>query len=89
MRNQTITIELSQNDLNSFHDAEKQPDEEIKLWAAVGLFQTGKVSIGKAASIAGLSRFDFENFLADNNIPISNLTAEDIEKEYQLLKPRK
>lgn len=80
-----ITIEMDSSEFNSYHQLNNQPGEELKLWAAVGLFQAGKVSLSKAASIAGLSRINFENFLTENNIPISNITISDLEKDIRLI----
>ena len=86
---ETITLVLDSKELKSFHQSNKQVGDELKLWAAVGLFRAGKVSVEKAASIAGIHRFDFENFLADNNIPISNMTAEDLENDIKLIRSGK
>lgn len=69
---------LLNQDINEF-------GKQLKLWAAIGLYQCGKLSIGRAATLSGLHRYDFENQLADLNIPISSLSLEDIEKELQHL----
>lgn len=45
----------------------------------------GKLTIGKAAGLAGVTRFEFETFLSTRRIPISNLTYEDIEQDIETL----
>ena len=41
---------------------------ELKSSAAVELFKTGKVSLGKAAEIAGVSTPEFKQMLADRKV---------------------
>jgi len=53
----------------------------LKLNYAIELFKTGKLTIGKAAELAGMKRYTFECLLADRKIPISNITLEDIHQE--------
>jgi len=48
------------------------------LSLAIRLYKLQKITIGKAAQIAGLSRFDFEIVLFDNEGSISNLTIDDV-----------
>ncbi|WP_369688179.1 UPF0175 family protein [Anaerophaga thermohalophila] len=60
--------------------------KNIKTTLAVQLYQSQKLTIGKAAQLAGLSRLEFENLLAVNKIPISNLTIDDINKDINKLK---
>lgn len=57
----------------------------IKLSLAIRLFQQNKLTLGKAAQLADLSRYGFESVLADNNVPISNLTAQDILRDMKKL----
>jgi len=60
--------------------------KQLKLWAAISLYQYGKLSLARAANLAGFHRYDFENTLAELGIPISNITLEDVKKELELLK---
>ena len=59
---------------------------DIKLSLAIRLYRLQKLTIGKASQIAGLSRFEFETMLSENEIPISNLTMDDVMKDFQKLK---
>jgi predicted HTH domain antitoxin len=53
---------------------------------AIWLYSQKRLTIGKAAQISGMSRFDFENLLAESNIPISNISLEDVLNDSQKLK---
>lgn len=44
--------------------------EDIAVELAVHLFERGKLSIGKAKSLAGMSLWEFQNLLASRKIPI-------------------
>ena len=55
------------------------------IFTAIRYFQDKKLTLGKAATMVGLSRYEFENILAENNIPISNLDIEDVEGDIKRL----
>jgi predicted HTH domain antitoxin len=57
--------------------------EEIKLDIALSLFVRGKVSIGKAARIAEMNRFQFQSILTERKIPVIQYT--DLDEELQRL----
>ena len=44
-----------------------------------------KLTLGKAAQVAGLSRYEFETVLAEHNISISNLSVGDVLDDVQKL----
>lgn len=50
------------------------------------MYMFDKISLSRAATLAGLHRYDFEKLLTKLNIPISKLTSEDAEKELELIK---
>lgn len=85
MKTMTLHIPI-QSDI--FLSLNQTPDEfgsELKLWAAISMYYFGKISLARAASLAGYHRYDFENLLARLNIPISLLDVTDAEKEIELL----
>lgn len=45
---------------------------------AVKHYQRSMLSIGKAAELAGMSRVDFELYLSENKISLSNLDFSDV-----------
>ena len=58
--------------------------DEAQLLLAVKLFETGKLSIGQAAKLAGYSKRTFIELLSKMGIPVINYPAEDLEREISL-----
>ena len=83
----SLNIEIKPDILVSLNKSVDEFRNDIKLWAAISLYQFDKLSIAKAASFAGYHRYDFENILAGLNIPISNLTIEDFKKDLEIIDP--
>ena len=73
-----IQVELPSDILLALNEDESVLQKDIKLSYAIRLYQLQKLTIGKASQLAGISRFEFENKLAENQIQISNLTYEDV-----------
>ncbi len=86
MSQQTINIELPSDILLTLNESEKELKKRIKLSFAIQLYVQQKVTLGKAAQIAELSRFQFETLLSENKIPISSLELEDVLKDTETLK---
>ncbi len=78
MKTQEIKIDFPSDILLTLNETEEEFKEHIKISLAIRLYLLQKLTMGKAAQVSGLSRYEFENMLAENHIPISNLTAEDI-----------
>lgn len=83
---QTINIDLPSDILLTLNESEKELEKRIKVSLAIQLYVQQKVTIGKAAQIAGMSRLQFETVLSENNIPISALDVEDVMGDIQKLK---
>ena len=86
MKNVSLNIEVKPDILLTFNQKPKEFGNELKLWAAVSMYWFDKISLARAATLAGYHRYDFEKLLTELNIPISKLTDEDAEKEIELLK---
>lgn len=86
MNTQEITIELPSDIYLTLNESENELKKNIKISLAIRLYRLRKVTLGKAAQIAELSRYEFENVLADNNVPISNLTFDDVMKDTKKLR---
>ena len=56
-----------------------------KIEAAIQLFQEGEVTLGRAAEIAGLTRWEFDMLLADRGITriVECDSAENLEAQVQ------
>jgi len=53
----------------------------IKLYAAIFLFQSHKLSLGKSAEFAGVSKDYFLDLLNQYKIPIIDYSKEDLDEE--------
>ena len=78
MRLQSIHIDLPSDILLTLNESEEELKKRIKISLAMHLFVQQKVTLGKAAQIAELSRFQFETLLSNYKIPISSLELEDV-----------
>ncbi|MCP4420390.1 MAG: UPF0175 family protein [Chloroflexi bacterium] len=56
-------------------------ESQIRLMAALKMFELGKLSSGKAAQLAGISRVAFFEMCGQYHVPIVNYSAEEIEAE--------
>ena len=83
MPEKALKINIPSDLFIALNKSEEELKREIRVISAMKFYETGKLTLGKAAQFAGLSRWDFENLLADNHIPISNLEIEDIDGDLE------
>ncbi len=69
----TITLNLPDN-----LDMENQ---DISMILASNLYQTGKLSLGQAAEMVGLSKRAFAELLGKFNVPIFNFPPSEITRD--------
>ncbi len=50
----------------------------MKRMFVIQFYLKKKLSLGKAAQLAGMTKYEFETLLSENQIPISLLTKEDV-----------
>ncbi len=65
------------------HDAVEQ---KTRLQLAIRLFETGKLSMGKAAEVACLPKLSFMDELGKLKVPIINLEGDELEAELNALR---
>ena len=58
-------------------------EHDIRTYAALMLFRLGKLSSGAAAALAGIPRVMFLDLCADYDIPVSQISKEDLSREIQ------
>jgi predicted HTH domain antitoxin len=78
MKNITIPIEIPSDLLIVLNESEQEIKSHFQATIALTLFKDGKLTIGKATQLSGLSRFEFEKLLAKNKIPVSGTTIKQI-----------
>jgi predicted HTH domain antitoxin len=57
--------------------------QKIRLFAALGLYQAGELSIGAACEVAGVNRYAFLDFCKQAGMPIQTQTPEELEAEFK------
>jgi predicted HTH domain antitoxin len=88
----TITVQVPDMLLEDLATSPEELDREIRLAAALHLYSRGLVTQGKAAEIAGLSRWDFIEALGRAEVPACQVTSEEltdeVERAYQAHRQR-
>lgn len=70
MTTETISFEVPQDLLASLKVGTAELGRNIRLLAAITYFQDRKLSLGKAAQLAGMNRLAFMDLLAEKGIVI-------------------
>jgi predicted HTH domain antitoxin len=63
------------------HMTREEMEQHIRLMAALKMFELGKVSSGRAAQLAGMSRVEFFETCGRYRVSIFNYLPEEIEPE--------
>jgi predicted HTH domain antitoxin len=70
MNTETITLEISQDLLAALKMGAADLAQNIRNLAAIGFYQDKRLSLGKAAQLAGMNRLLFMDLLATKGIVI-------------------
>jgi predicted HTH domain antitoxin len=81
MKAAAITIEIPRE----VSHATRMTTEELKRELAIHLFEEGKLSFGKAKSLAGMTVWEFHQLLGSRGIAI-HYDIEDYEEDLETLK---
>lgn len=74
-----IAIDLP-NDFVTFQSA-TDIQQEVRNAYALWLYQTQKVTLAKAAELAKINLYDFMSLCKTNNIPVINITRDELLEE--------
>jgi predicted HTH domain antitoxin len=77
----TFTIELPESVLARFAQTPEAFTKELRLAAAIEWSRAGRVSQGKGAEIAGMSRIDFLDALFRAKVSACQVTADEVIEE--------
>ncbi len=80
-----VKLQIPQDVFIALNVNENELIYNLKLNYAIELYRTGKLTIGKAAQLAGVKRYTFECMLADRKIPVSNITLQEINNDVKKL----
>ncbi|OHD11208.1 MAG: hypothetical protein A2086_08365 [Spirochaetes bacterium GWD1_27_9] len=80
-----LKIEIPESIIIALNESENEFLKKMKIYSAMEYFKENKLSLGKAAELAGMKKIDFMMFLGEHNIPVINYSTEDFEKELEVL----
>jgi predicted HTH domain antitoxin len=80
---ETIHMEVSQDILAALKVGIQDFTQYVRLVTAVACFQDKKLSLGKAAQLAGYNRLDFLDLLAERGIVVFDYDESFVESELQ------
>ncbi|MCB8918386.1 MAG: UPF0175 family protein [Ardenticatenaceae bacterium] len=77
----TITVDLPEQVQQALNRTPGEMSRDVKLYAALMLFQLGKLSSGMAAQMAGMPRVEFLYLCGEYGISVFQYTPEELEAE--------
>jgi predicted HTH domain antitoxin len=77
----TLQVQIPEERLISLKTDPEHFASELVLLAAIKLFELGKLSSGRAAQLAGLSRVEFLMILKQYRVSPFHLTAEELHQD--------
>src|SRR3954454_16365619 len=79
----TFTVELPESLLTTCAETPEDFARELRRAAAIEWYREGRVSQGKGAEIAGMSRWEFIQALGRAEVPVCQVTAEELDEEVE------
>jgi predicted HTH domain antitoxin len=74
-----ITFSLPENQFIA--DSPEAATQKIRMFAALGMYQVGELSIGAASELAGLDRYTFLEFCKREGVTLQTQTPDELEAE--------
>ncbi len=87
MKTVQATINLSEDlylSLSCFGLTREKIVSESRKLLALKYFQTKILSLGKAAELSGLSKWDFTEYLSKNDVPVIDYDDDEIDREFEM-----
>ena len=84
-----MQISFSLPDNQFITESPEKVTQKIRMYAAIGLYQAGELSIGAASELAGVDRYAFLDFCKQEGITLQTQTPEELEAEFKKLRPGK
>jgi predicted HTH domain antitoxin len=79
----TVTLNYPDDLEDAVRLSPEELDAQIRLMAALKMFELGKISSGTAAKLAGISRIEFFEMCGRYRVSIFNYPADEIEAELE------
>ena len=78
---QSVSVDIPVSTLAALGDSPDEFAREIRVAAAVKLYEVARLSQGKAAELAGLSRSEFIDALSKYRVSSFQYSAPEVERE--------
>lgn len=78
-----IQIEVPEEIFLSLKETPAEFTQEVRRAAAAKLYEMGKMSSGRAAELAGMSRIQFLQNMGHYGVSIFDLTQEELDRDFQ------
>ncbi len=76
-----VTIRVPEEVQRQLNRTPEELARDLRLYASLMMFRLGKLSAGAAAALAGIPKVMFLDICAEYGIPVSQISAEDLENE--------
>ena len=81
-----ITITIPQEPFLA--EPSESVSRKIRLYAALGMYRAGELSIGAACELAGVDRYTFLEFCQRQGVSLQTQTLSELETEFKMNLPR-
>lgn len=81
-----LTLELPEDLALILNESWDQLAQEIRVMSAIKLYELGKLSLGKAAELAGMQKVDFMFLLSKYGVPVIDYSEETLEHEARTIR---
>lgn len=88
MGTKTLRIPYPEDLLEAMAQTPEEFEREMKFLMAAKLYELGRISSGRAAELAGISRVEFLDNLHQYRIPAFNYSLEELKHEIQEARAR-
>ncbi|MEA3345717.1 MAG: UPF0175 family protein [Chloroflexota bacterium] len=78
---EVLTVRVPTEVQRMLNRTSEEMSRDLRIYAALMLFRQGKLSSGAAAAMAGVPRVMFLDLCADYDIPVSQITADELRRE--------
>ncbi|MBI4323653.1 MAG: UPF0175 family protein [Chloroflexi bacterium] len=83
----TVILEIPAEFAECLGATEEEVRKQARLELAISLYREGKLAPGRAAELAGLSRYEFDDVLMARKVPIP-YTKEMVEEDFGYARSR-